>query len=210
VAARSDDFNRTGSPNLHGSTPSDGGSAWVEEVTGAIKTDTDGVSGRVIAYRLDAPRAAWLESSVTDHEVSGKPITALDDVGVIGRVQDASNYYLLRVAGGGNPVELYKQVATAYTLLDTGTTGVVSGDTLKISCNGSTIKGYVNGVEEVSVTDSSLTTGTKVGIRIRGYIDDFASADVGGAPAGHPALRRLGLVAHCRPAEIGREGVRVF
>jgi hypothetical protein len=33
---------------------------------------------------------------------------------------------------------------------------------------------------------------------------------VGGAPAGHPALRRLGLVAHCRPAEIGREGVRVF
>lgn len=37
-----------------------------------------------------------------------------------------------------------------------------------------------------------------------GY-DSFA-----GGTAGHPAMRRLGLVAGCRPVEIGREGAYIF
>lgn len=208
MANRSDNFNDSGNVNLDGRTPSDGGSAWIEETAGTWKTSTDVPTGRIVAYNLGGPRGAWLEASETEVEVEADIVTVLSNVGVIGRVQDASNFYLWRSLSGTN--QLYKQVSGSYTLLATGSITSVSGDRLKLRCDGSSIKGYVNGVEDASVTDSSLTTGTKVGIYGgAGYVDDFASTALGGA-AGHPAMRRFGLVAGCRPVEIGREGAYIF
>lgn len=190
MANRSDDFNDAGDTNLDGRTPSGGGSAWVEESAGSIKTATDVTSGRIIAYVLGGVAfSAYLESSATDHDVSGLPITNVADVGVLARLQDFSNYYLWRTQGG-NP-QLYKNVAGSFTLLGTGSATAASGDTLKLECVGSAIKGYVNGTLDVSVTDSSLTTGTKVGIRIFGYIDDFAATDLSGGGGGNRRRRLL-------------------
>lgn len=207
MSSRADNFNRAGSVTLNGSTPSDGGAAWTEESAGSIKTDTDGSSGRVVAFDVGGTKAAWLESSATDHDVAGLLVTNTADVGVIARVQDASNFYLWRVrSGGGNVTELYKCVGGSFTLLATGSLTAVSGDTLKISAVGTAITGYVNGAQAASVTDSALSSGTKVGIRIGGYIDDFAATDLS-APAFDastfpvvcalpPAARRHDVVAY--------------
>jgi len=53
--------------------------------------------------------------------------------------------------------------------------------TIKVYSNGSTIKGFVDGVEKVSVTDTTITSGVRVGIHswsVRGYHDDFLAADL--------------------------------
>jgi hypothetical protein len=52
-------------------------------------------------------------------------------------------------------------------VIGTSYSGVVAGDTLEIRCNGTSVKGFVNGVERVSATDSTFTTGDQVAIRVR-------------------------------------------
>lgn len=192
---RSDDFNRTGNVALGGSTPSDGGSAWVEESTNTIKTGTDVVSGRVVAFNTGSAFAAWLESGVTDHEASGKVVTSYADLGVIARVADVNNFYLWRVqSASGGATQLYKKVGGSFTLLASGSLTAADGDVLALRCVGTTITAYVNGASAATVTDSSLTAGTKAGIRIQGFIDDFSITDLsgGGGPAPTHSLALTG------------------
>lgn len=84
--------------------------------------------------------------------------------GVICRAADANNYYAFGVnpnafGGAGTTYRLWKVVAGSPTSLGTGTGTAASGDTFYIEAQGTTIKGFANGVEKVSVTDSDLSGG---------------------------------------------------
>lgn len=84
---------------------------------------------------------------------------------------------------------MYKVVNGTFTGLGTTSVPVTfsSGDTLKLTVNGTTLTGYINGTEIMSRTDSAITTGLRTGAR--GYdsasqapeIDDFAAADLSAA-----------------------------
>lgn len=58
--------------------------------------------------------------------------------------------------------------------------GAAAGDTLRIECEGTTIRGLVNGVEVISVTDSTYTTGDRSGLYFGATqpLDDFAAGSL--------------------------------
>lgn len=80
---------------------------------------------------------------------------------------------IVRSSGELSETELYKSEAGAHTEIDSDATDVAGNDILLVSANGTTIAGKVNGSERVSVTDSSISTGTYTGLR---FVADGASA----------------------------------
>ena len=87
---------------------------------------------------------------------------------------------------------LFSNVGGSFTSLGTFSGAAVAGDIAKVQAVGSTIKGLVNGVVRVSVTDTAVTTGTAVGLRAESTnllrFDDFTGADVTSGVSGDAAL----------------------
>lgn len=85
--------------------------------------------------------------------------------GIIGRYVDDNNYYLFRLITAGS-AQLYKKSGGTFTLLQEVplTVNTNTAYTLKLVMSGSTLTGYVNGAQLVSVTDSTFTSG-KIGFR---------------------------------------------
>ncbi|MET7429621.1 hypothetical protein ABZT16_11565 [Streptomyces flaveolus] len=166
-----DDFNRPDSTDL--------GSGWVE-VTG----DWSIVSGQLSPGSTGGTiilRAATAMAS-SDHyaQVTIAATTAASH-GVWCRGNaNISQGYLWR--NDGATWNLFSVVSSTFTVIGTYVAAAAPGDVAKIQAVGSTIKGFVNGVERVSVTDTAVAAGTSVGIRgestsaIR--YDDFAAADI--------------------------------
>jgi len=86
--------------------------------------------------------------------------------GILARYTDSNNYYMFRLHSGLGQVQLYKKAGGTFTLLQTApmTVNLNTWYTLMLVLNGSSITGYVNGLQQVSVTDSSLTSG-RIGVR---------------------------------------------
>lgn len=88
-------------------------------------------------------------------------------IGIAGRIQTGSNTAYYTYYNGGELV-LAKVVSGAITSLNAIPGGIMSvGNTyrLKLSMIGTTIKSIVNGVEYISVTDSSITLAGRAGLR---------------------------------------------
>lgn len=79
--------------------------------------------------------------------------------GVAGRYQDMNNYYLVEASTTGDSFDMYKKVSGSYTKIGAYavTLNEATDYTVKLGMVGTTIKGYLNGVERISVTDSSIT-----------------------------------------------------
>lgn len=146
-------------------------------VTGSWSVVTDGTkvyknsstSGESLSY---AGQTTW-----SNYAVEAK-IKAINPkaVGIVGRYGDSSNYYMFRLHIEFDKAQLYKKVGGTFTLLQEVTYDFSAGTwyTLKLELNGTTLKGYVNGVQQISVSDSSLTAGS-IGVRpydTAGCIDD--------------------------------------
>jgi hypothetical protein len=171
VAAFSDDFNRPDSTDL--------GPGWVEVsgdwsiIGGQLAPDTS--SGNTIV------RATTVMAS-SDHSAQFTiAATAAASQGVWCRGDSTlSNGYLWRT--NGSSWDLFSVVGGSFTAIGTYAVAVAPGDVAKVQAVGSTIKGYVNGIERVSVVNSAVTSGTSVGLRIMALpglrFDDFAAADV--------------------------------
>lgn len=97
--------------------------------------------------------------------------------GIVGRYTDNSNYYMLRLHTGTQKVQLYKKVDGIITLLNETamTLNTNTTYTVKLIMNGSSLTGYVDGVQKVFATDTSLTSGC---IGARGYGQSFSIDDV--------------------------------
>lgn len=167
----SDDFNRADSTDL--------GANWVE-VSGdwSIVSNqlSPGSAGGTIILR-----AASSMSSNDNYAQAAIAATASVSHGVWCRGNsNISSGYLWR--NDGTSWNLFSVVGGSFTLIGTYATAAVSGDVAKVQAVGSTVKAYVNGVERVSIVDTSVSAGVNVGIRSEssGSIrwDNFSAGDV--------------------------------
>jgi hypothetical protein len=87
---------------------------------------------------------------------------------------------------------LFSVVGGSFTSIGSFAAAAVAGDVMKVQAVGSTIKGFVNGVQRVSVTDTAVATGTSVGLRAESTnslrFDDFTAADVTSGVTGDATL----------------------
>lgn len=94
--------------------------------------------------------------------------TTVQRCGVIGRASDAARtFYMARIyniAASTSNVQLFKAVAGTFTQLGSNYAVSSSGTyTIRLDMSGSTIRALVNGVERISVTDTSITAAGKIG-----------------------------------------------
>lgn len=73
----------------------------------------------------------------------------------------ATTYYLFDIDQGTSGAgQIYKCIAGVFTLLVGNTTAVpVAGDTVELRVIGTTLSGWLNGVQQCSVDDSSIASG---------------------------------------------------
>lgn len=92
----------------------------------------------------------------------------------------------------GSSWTLFSVVGGSFTSIGSFAAAAVAGDVVKVQAVGSTIKGFVNGIARVTVTDTAVTTGTSVGLRAESTnslrFDDFSAADVTSGVTGDAAL----------------------
>jgi hypothetical protein len=171
VATFSDDFNRADSSSL--------GAGWVE-----VSGDWSIVSGRLSSGSAGGTiilRAAGAMDGSDNYAQVTIAVTAAVSHGVWCRGDSTlSNGYLLR--NDGTEWTLFWVVGGSFNPIGSYAAAAVDGDVVRIQAVGSTIKGFINGVERISVTDTAVTTGTSVGIRAESVgtlrFDDFTAGDV--------------------------------
>ena len=171
MASFSDDFNRANSTDLGGN--------WVE-VSGDWSISSNQLSPGSAGGTIILRAAGAMDSS--DHYAQVTiAATAAVSQGVWCRGNsNISQGYLWR--NNGTSWDLFQVVGGSFTVIGTYTAAAAAGDVAKVQAVGSTIKGYVNGTQRVSVTDTGVTTGTSVGIRSESSgsvkYDDFSAADI--------------------------------
>lgn len=178
----SDDFNRADSTTL--------GNNWVEVTADwAIVSNTLRVSSTAFGdYVINTTSLG-----TADYEVQAVLITVgtVPVIRVIGRYVDTNNYYAVRWADTNSG--LFKRVGGVETDLGAWPAdSITSGDTVKLSMQGTTIKAYVNGVQKASVTDSAFASEGDFGFHGNGVggtglqIDNVVVTDFGAAPSQQP------------------------
>ncbi|MFF0277464.1 hypothetical protein [Streptomyces sp. NPDC004330] len=171
MAAFSDDFNRADSSNL--------GPGWVEVTGGwAIVSGqlSPGDGGGTIILRA----AGAMDSSDNYAQATIAATTAASH-GVWCRGNSGiTNGYLWR--NDGSEWTLFSVVSSTFLAIGSYAAAAAPGDVMRVQAVGSTIKGFVNGIQRVSVTDTAVATGTGVGIRCISTnalrFDDFTAGDV--------------------------------
>jgi hypothetical protein len=133
----------------------------------------------------------YAEAAITALE-SGKDIAPVCRAS--GAAISSANGYLYDIndadaavaLGSSISTGLYKQVAGGFTQLGTSTSVTISAnDVIRVECNGTTIRGLVNGVAKITQTDSSLASGNPglyVGSGSTSTWDNFAAGTSAAAP----------------------------
>lgn len=96
-----------------------------------------------------------------------KPVSGKKDqaAGIIFRIQDKDNYYLLKANALNNSVSIYKYLLGNLTLIKEVPVKVVTGkwQELAVEAIGDRIRGFLNGKQLLDVRDGTFTSG-KVGL----------------------------------------------
>lgn len=87
--------------------------------------------------------------------------------GVVARLLNGSNYYFARVSQSSQICEIYKVVSGSATLIDSAAFELLAGQSVEFAFEivGSTLRVLRDGAPALSVTDSSIASGSRVGIR---------------------------------------------
>ncbi|MBB4985018.1 hypothetical protein [Streptomyces nymphaeiformis] len=171
MASFADDFNRADNTDL--------GAGWVE-VSGDWSIVSNQLSPGSTGGTIILRAAGAMDSNDHSAQVTITATTAASH-GVWCRGNSGiSNGYLWR--NDGSEWTLFSVVSSTFTAIGSYAAAAAPGDVAKIQTVGSTIKGFVNGVQRVSVTDTAVASGTSVGLRSTSSaairFDDFAAADV--------------------------------
>ncbi|MGG1516345.1 hypothetical protein ABE504_13075 [Paenibacillus oryzisoli] len=148
------------------------------------------VADATYAYQQSANTAAEAVAATGDAnwtnydvlaDMTPKSTTSGAATGIIGRYADNNNYYLLRLST--NQVQLLKKVNGTFTTLaaKSYTENLNTAYSLKLSMRGNTLVGSVNGIEELTVNDSSIAAG-KIGLRAYNQQAVFDNIQVKGVP----------------------------
>ena len=118
-----------------------------------------------IVSRSVAGEAGWTDYSVEakiKYEISGDVVR---NVGINARYIDANNYYFANYDANSNTIYIGKKVAGATTNFQSKskTLNPNTAYKFKFEVSGSTLKLYIDDVEELSETDASLASG-KIGL----------------------------------------------
>ena len=193
MATRTDTFDRANSSNL--------GADWAEDSGDWSITSNNvanGTSGNT--YRKLRWVGAAMDSANYSVEVVARSGGSSNGIGPAVRLAASSAVtYYGYVIFGGDAAYLVETTAGGETILDTGSAITASTDyTLRLEVDGSTIRGYLNGVLDVSATDTSLASGPP-GIMAYGgnnantYVTTWTASDLAAAAAA------------AMPAAFGRE-----
>jgi hypothetical protein len=97
-----------------------------------------------------------------------KPISGSRDraAGLLFRIKDGRNYYILRANALENNVNLYKYVDGRRSALKDGQAKVVSGEwqELRVEVNGQSLRGFLNGQPVVEANDTTFTAAGGIGL----------------------------------------------
>lgn len=129
------------------------------------------------AYTNASSGIAVIDSGTTNVRQTVK-ITFASNDGLVCRVQDGSNHYILRINTGS--IALFRNASGTATSLSSYSFTPVVGQTYTIilECSGTTISGYVDGVKRVeALGETSFSTQTRHGLRssssVNGKYDDY-------------------------------------
>lgn len=175
MAVFSDDFNRADLGNL--------GANWANASNGfQIISNTaapTSAAGLCITYY-----SAGSTASATQF-AQMKVSTSSGTFGAMVRNDGTANNAYVATYNGAT-LQIYKIVAGAVTAIATsGAFTINVGDIIRTEASGSTIKNFVNGVQQLSVTDTSLpgAAGNRVGmvsnLSLLGRFDDWSGGDIG-------------------------------
>ncbi|MFD9276909.1 hypothetical protein ACFWD7_06400 [Streptomyces mirabilis] len=171
MAIFSDDFNRANSTDL--------GTGWVE-VSGDWSIVSNQLSPGAAGGTIILRAAGAMAGNDNYAQVTIAATTAASQGVWCRGNSNITQGYLWR--NNGTSWDLFQVFGGSFTNIGTYAAAAAPGDVAKVQAVGSTIKGFVNGVQRVSVTDTAVTTGTSVGIRSdsAGAVryDDFAAGDV--------------------------------
>ncbi|HXU01149.1 MAG TPA: hypothetical protein VN903_09160, partial [Polyangia bacterium] len=119
------------------------------------------------AYLLQTSGPATADYSVQADITQGALISQFNvGVGVFARYLDTSNFYLAWIDQQGVNYVLYRVSGGTYTEIGRWSTSALADPvTLRLECQGSTIRMFVNGALRVTASDSALTAGGQFGIR---------------------------------------------
>lgn len=190
-----DNFNRADASPISNSSE---GWAWTNVFADdSSAADALKVSGNAATIQTSPPSLGtgglkWnraesdLSSSDNYGQVTVVSATASSRLGAAGCrfSSSASSLYGYSIGGTATfPTQLTKCVTGTKTSLATGSKSALG--TIKCEANGSTITGYYGGSSDLSVTDTSLSSGLRTGAACNRdpgnvSIDDFQGADIGG------------------------------
>jgi hypothetical protein len=189
VTNRTDNFNRADGAI---GTPSDAGSAWVQNLgTWNVLTNQARITTN------DTHATCVLESSVSNVEVQATIPTVGGGVGhsIVARCADSSNFIMFQIKSAS--VEMWKRVGGSFTQLGTTVSNTfVANDVIKLTCDGNTINGYVNGVLKIGpITESAGSTNTKHGLYANqnstGRFDDFSITEITAGGGGDALMGQI-------------------
>ncbi|MCC2683512.1 MAG: hypothetical protein K0R75_411, partial [Paenibacillaceae bacterium] len=139
------------------------GGTWSVATSGSNKSyHQDAVS---ITAKSPAGDTAWTDYSV-EAQIMVSSWNSAGSAGVIGRYLDGNNQYMLRYNNGTGKLNLEKRIGGTVTVLDSVAVTAPSVGvyhTFKLDMNGSSLTGYLDGVQKVSATDSARSSG-KIGL----------------------------------------------
>jgi len=193
MATRTDTFDRANSSNL--------GADWAEDSGDWTITSNNVLNGTTgNTYRKLRWVGAAMDSANYYVEVVARSGSSGTGIGPAVRLAASSAVtYYGYVIFGGDAAYLVEITAGGEAVLDTGSAITASTNyTLRLEVDGSTIRGYLNGVLDVSATDTSLASGGP-GIMAYGgnnantYVTTWTASDLAAA------------AASIMPAAFGRE-----
>ncbi len=189
----SDLFTDTDNAVLNTHPPSSGGS-WTELVSGGsaaiifsnVVLASSGSSVGLYVHSATPPSANYdIEATL------GKFGSSLADeyYGVIGRAIDASNYYSFFYSGNAGGWRVEAVVGGSVVASDTVTASIGIGSyALKLSLNGTSIDGYVDGVLTCHTTNAGLSAAGKAGLMVfnvsaaspDAWLDTWSATEISG------------------------------
>lgn len=142
----------------------DSGQPWIANV-GTMK-----LANRAATPSATANTRSVIEVGTANHWVSAQidsPATATAQHWLLARFQDSDNFYRFGIYPGGGALQLQKIVAGALSTVSIvpGSAPALPGTTIGLRCIGTTFEMFVSNAKVSSVTDASLTAGTKAGIQ---------------------------------------------
>ncbi|MFB7605276.1 hypothetical protein [Streptomyces gardneri] len=171
MATFTDDFNRPDSTSL--------GAGWVEVsgdwsiASGQLSPGNDG--GTIILRAAGAMDGNdnYAQATIAATTAASQGVWCRGNAGI-------TNGYLWR--NDGTSWNLFSVVSSTFTSIGSYAAAAAPGDIMRVQAVGTTVKGFVNGVERVSVTDTAVASGTGIGIRCISTsslrFDDFTAGDV--------------------------------